>query len=54
MPTDSSNANAVSCAYWREMSRWKRNDSVICFPTFMTGLSAVIGSWNTIDISVPQ
>ncbi len=36
------------------MSRWKRNDSVICRPIFMTGFSAVIGSWKIIAISVPQ
>ena len=29
-------------------------DSVIWLPIFITGLSDVIGSWNTIAISVPQ
>ena len=36
------------------MSRWKRSDSVIWRPIFMTGFSAVIGSWKIIAISSPH
>ena len=45
---------AVSRASPLSMSRWWRSDSVIWSPIFMTGFSDVIGSWNTIAISVPQ
>ena len=35
-------------------SRWVWIDSVICLPIFITGLSEVIGSWNTIAMCAPQ
>ena len=54
MPTERSRAMAVSRASPLSMSRWWRSDSVIWSPTFMTGLSEVIGSWKTMAISVPQ
>jgi hypothetical protein len=54
MPTELSSAIAVSWASTLSMSRWKRSDSVICRPILMTGLSEVIGSWKTIDISEPH
>ena len=31
-----------------------RRGSAICFPTFITGFSDVIGSWKIIAISAPQ
>src|SRR3954469_558794 len=52
--TDSSSDTASSCAKERVTSRWVVIDSVICFPIFITGLSAVIGSWNTIAMLAPQ
>ncbi len=54
MPTDFSSASAVRSDSSLDMSRWWRSDSVIWAPTRITGLSEVIGSWNTIAISVPQ
>ena len=54
MPTERSRAIAVSLASPLSMSRWWRSDSVIWLPTFITGLSEVIGSWKTMAISVPQ
>ena len=36
------------------MPRCSRNDSVICLPIVMTGLSELIGSWKTIATSAPQ
>ena len=54
MPTDWSKARAVSLASLLSMDRWCTRDSVIWLPTFMTGLSEVIGSWNTMAISDPQ
>ena len=49
-----SNATAVSRASDLDMSRWKRSDSVIWLPIFMTGFSAVIGSWKIMAISSPH
>jgi hypothetical protein len=43
---------AVSRASRLSIFRWTCSDSVICRPTFMTGFSAVIGSWKIIAISV--
>ena len=54
MPTEVSSASAVSSAYSFVTSKWNRSDSMIWFPMRMTGLSDVIGSWNTIAICVPQ
>ena len=54
MPTDRSSATAVSGPRSRSRSVWTSSDSVICLPMRITGLSDVIGSWNTIDICVPQ
>ena len=54
MPTEESNASAVSSAYSFVTSKWKRSDSMIWLPIRITGFSDVIGSWKTIDICVPQ
>ena len=54
MPTDRSSASAVSRASSSVHVEVDPSDSVICLPIFITGLSEVIGSWNTIAISVPQ
>jgi hypothetical protein len=54
MLTDLSSASAVSCASERSMSKWKSSDSVICLPMRITGLSDVMGSWNTMASWVPQ
>ena len=54
MPTSSSSRSAVALASARLMSRWIRRGSAICLPTFITGLSEVIGSWKIIAISAPQ
>ena len=52
--TASSRPMAVSFAVWRSIPRLSRSDSVICGPIFMTGFNDVIGSWNTIDSSLPH
>ena len=54
MPTSSSRRSEVAVASERLMSRWMRSGSAICLPTFMTGLSEVMGSWKIIAISAPQ
>ena len=35
-------------------ARCQRNTSSICWPTRMTGLSEVIGSWKIIAMSLPR
>ena len=47
-------ATASSSANSRVTSRCVWIDSVICLPIFITGLSDVIGSWNTIAMCAPQ
>jgi hypothetical protein len=54
MCTDFSSARAVSRAWPLSMSVWTWSDSVIWRPMRITGLSEVIGSWNTMAIWVPQ
>jgi hypothetical protein len=54
MPTDCSSARAVSLAAFLPMSVWCSSDSVIWRPIRMTGLRAVMGSWNTMAICAPH
>ena len=53
-PTRSKRERGVDFACEALMSRLTCSDSVIWRPIFMTGLREVMGSWNTIAISVPH
>ena len=47
MPTSSSSSVARRCTAAPRSFWWRRSTSPICRPTVSTGLSEVIGSWNT-------
>src|SRR6266480_5438870 len=54
MPTSASRSAALRCASFFGMSWWARMASASWDPTRYTGLSEVIGSWNTMAISRPR
>ena len=54
MPTSFSNSTARRAAAFESSPRLRRSPSPIWRPIFITGLSEVIGSWNTMPISVPR
>src|SRR2546421_529057 len=54
MPTSRSISTAFCHASRFDMPAWMRATSAIWSPTVKTGLSAVIGSWNTIAMRLPR
>ncbi len=54
MPTSASSSSARFCAVAQSTPRCCSTASVICRPIVSTGLSEVIGSWNTMPISPPR
>ena len=54
MPTSRNICTARSMAVRRSTFWWARSASATCAPTRYTGLSAVIGSWNTKPMSRPR
>src|SRR5438874_2341935 len=54
MPTRSSSSVARARASWPRRDWWRRSTAPIWRPTVSTGLSEVIGSWNTYAMSRPR
>ena len=54
MRTSSIMRSASAMASLRDFPWCRRMDSAICSPTVKTGLSDVIGSWNTMAMSAPR
>ena len=54
MPTRPRSSAARWLAALAVMFRWSSSVSVNCLPMVSTGLSDVIGSWNTIPMSLPR
>ncbi len=54
MPTRSSSARASSRARRRLQPRWMRSGSATWSPTRCKGLSAAMGSWNTMAMRLPR
>ena len=47
-------STVLSIAARRPSPSWRRTASAICSPIVKTGFSEVIGSWKTIEISLPR
>src|SRR5215472_1221097 len=54
MPTRFSNAIARARFSARARSAWRNCTSTICVPIVSTGLSVLMGSWNTIEMRSPR
>ena len=54
MPVSAKSSTALAHACFLSKPRCRVSTSAICAPTRITGLSAVIGSWNTMPISRPR